>query len=95
MSVKTGIEFNEKNGYTYVTVDGKEVAKMAFVFEDKNTIIINHTEVNPGYNGKGFGNMMLDKAVAFARENKIKIIPVCPFVKSVFDKTPDFRDVLK
>ena len=75
MSTTTGIEFNEKNGYSYVAVDGKKEAKMTFVFAGEDTIIIDHTEVNPGYNGKGFGNKMLEKIVAFARDNQIKIIP--------------------
>ena len=95
MSTTTGIELNEKNGYIYVAVDGKKEAKMTFVFAGEDTIVIDHTEVNPGYNGKGFGNKMLEKIVTFARDNQIKIIPLCPFAKSVFDKTPDFKDVLK
>ena len=44
--------------------------------------------------GKGFGKKMVTKAVEYARENHIKIIPLCPFAKSVFDKTPNFKDVL-
>ena len=32
--------------------------------------------------------------VKFARENNIKIIPLCPFAKSVFDRTESIRDVL-
>jgi hypothetical protein len=37
---------------------------------------------------------MVAQAVTYARENNIKIIPLCPFAKKVFDKTPEFRDVL-
>jgi predicted GNAT family acetyltransferase len=50
--------------------------------------------VNPGNNGKGFGKMMVMKAVEYAREKGIKILPLCPFAKSVFDKTPEISDVL-
>jgi uncharacterized protein len=89
-----GFEVNEKNGYFYVSVDGKQEAKMTFVFAGKDKIIIDHTEVNPASNGKGFGKKMVEKAVAFAREKNLKIIPLCPFAKSVFDKTPEFKDVL-
>ena len=95
MRVSTGIEFNEKNGHSFVTVDGNKEAKMTFVFAGEDSIIIDHTEVNPGHNGKGFGKKMLDEVIAFAREKQIKIVPLCPFVKSVFDKTPDFKDILK
>jgi predicted GNAT family acetyltransferase len=37
---------------------------------------------------------MVEQAVLFAREKNLKIIPLCPFAKSVFDKTIEFRDVL-
>ncbi len=63
-----------------------------FVGEDK--IIIDHTEVNPGNEGKGFGKQMVLKAVEYARERGLKIIPLCPFAKSVFDKVPELTYVL-
>ena len=89
-----GLELNGSKGYFYVSVDGKQEGKMTFVFAGNDKIIIDHTEVNPGNNGKGYGKMMVEKAVEFAREKNIKIIPLCPFAKSVFDKTPTFKDVL-
>ncbi|HQZ25451.1 MAG TPA: GNAT family N-acetyltransferase [Flavobacterium sp.] len=89
-----GLELNGSKGYFYVSVDGKQEGKMTFVFAGNDKIIIDHTEVNPGNNGKGFGKKMVAKAVEFAREKNIKIIPLCPFAKKVFDKTPEFRDVL-
>ena len=95
MENKTEVTYNENNGYFYVEVDGNKEAKMTFVFGDDDTMTINHTEVDPGFNGKGFGKKMFDKAVAFAREKGLKIVPLCPFVKSIFDKTSEFNDVLK
>ena len=89
-----GLELNGSKGYFYISVDGKQEGKMTFVFAGNDKIIIDHTEVNPGNNGKGYGKKMVAKAVEFAREKNIKIIPLCPFAKKVFDKTPKFRDVL-
>ncbi len=89
-----GLELNGSKGYFYVSVDGKQEGKMTFVFAGNDKIIIDHTEVNEGNNGKGFGKKMVAKAVEYAREKNIKIIPLCPFAKKVFDKTPEFRDVL-
>jgi uncharacterized protein len=67
---------------------------MTFIFAGNDKIIIDHTEVYPGNDGKGFGKMMVSKAVEFARTKNLKIIPLCPFAKSVFDKTPKFKDAL-
>lgn len=33
-------------------------------------------------------------AVDFARAQQLKIMPLCPFAKSVFDKEPSLADVL-
>ena len=94
MGETIGLELNDKNGYFYVSINGKSEAKLTFVFAGNNKIIIDHTEVNPGNNGKGFGKKMVVKVIEFAREKNITIIPLCPFAKSVFDKNPEFRDVL-
>lgn len=84
----------KKKGLFYIEIDGKVEAKMTFIFAGEHQIIIDHTEVSTGNNGKGFGKKMLQKTVEFAREKGISILPLCPFAKSVFDKTPEFRDVL-
>jgi hypothetical protein len=94
METEVKLEINDKNGYFYINIEGKTEAKMTFVFAGADKIIIDHTEVNEGNNGKGFGKMMLAKAVDFARKKNIKIIPLCPFAKKVFDKTPEYSDVL-
>lgn len=88
------LNINDKKGSFYIDIDGKNEAMMTFVFAGEDKIIIDHTEVNPRNEGKGFGKKMLVKAVEYAREKGIKIIPLCPFAKSVFDKTPEFHDVL-
>ena len=90
--VKLKIDGNK--GVFHIDIDGKQEAMMTFVFADQDKIIIDHTEVNPGNEGKGFGKQMVKKAVEYAREKGIKIIPLCPFAKSVFDKVPEYRDVL-
>jgi hypothetical protein len=88
------LKINGEKGFFFIDVDGKHEGMMTFVFAGKDKIIIDHTEVKPGNEGKGFGKKMVAKAVEYARENGIKIIPLCPFAKSVFGKVVEFRDVL-
>ena len=85
---------DSKKGMFYIEQDEKVVAEMTYVWAGTEKIIINHTEVNEILKGQGAGKQMLSKAVEFAREKGLKIIPLCPFVKSVFDKTPEYDDVL-
>jgi predicted GNAT family acetyltransferase len=88
------LHLTEKNGYFYIEDQGIIQAQMTFIFAGPERIIIDHTEVQPASEGKGYGKQMVSAAVDFAREKHIKILPLCPFAKSVFDRTPEFRDVL-
>ena len=87
-------EDNTEKGRFYIEVDNRSVAEMTYVWAGTDRIIIDHTGVGEILKGKGAGKLMLAEAVKFARSKGIKIIPLCPFAKSVFDKTPEYIDVL-
>jgi len=83
-----------KKGMFYIDDDGKKPAFMTYTFAGTDKFIIDHTMVNPGNEGKGLGKKLVVAAVDFARANNYKIMPLCPYAKSVFDKTAEFSDVL-
>jgi uncharacterized protein len=83
-----------KKGMFYVEQNQQIVAEMTYTWAGDTKIIIDHTEVDDSLGGKGIGKLLVEKAVQFAREKAIKIIPHCTFAKSVFDKTEGFKDVL-
>lgn len=85
---------NGNKGKFYIEIDNQVEAEMSYVWTGTDKIIIDHTEVSPILKGKNIGKQLVTKAVEFAREKNIKIIPLCPFAKSVFDKVIEFRDVL-
>lgn len=94
MNETVNLEFDEKSGNFNIVSEGKKIALMTFVFAGPDKIIINHTEVSPAFNGKGLGKKLVEKAVEVAREKNWTIIPLCPFAKKVFDKNPQYNDVL-
>lgn len=81
-------------GVFYVEVDGKRDALMTYTWAGTDKIIIDHTEVGDSLRGKGVGYKLVEAAVVFLRKKNLKVIPLCPFAKSVFDKTPEYADVL-
>lgn len=85
---------DKEKGMFFIQENGKILAKMTYVWAGKDRIIIDHTEVSDPLRGKGAGKQMVEKAVHFAREKGIKIVKLCPFAKSVFDKVKEFDDVL-
>ncbi|MCB9198199.1 MAG: N-acetyltransferase [Flavobacteriales bacterium] len=62
------------------------VGEMTYTWAGTDKFIIDHTEVKPIYGGKGYGKILVQKGVEFARETGVKIIPLCPFAKAEFDK---------
>lgn len=94
MNLRVQHEQPDHKGAFYIEENGKRVAEMTYVMAGESNMIIDHTEVGDELRGQGAGAQMVAAAVAYAREKGIKIRPLCPFAKSVFDKTPAFADVL-
>lgn len=85
----------EENKGAFIATEGAAKAgEMTYSKAGEDKFIIDHTEVNPEFNGKGVGKQMVLAAVEYARENGIKILPLCPFAKATFDKNKDIQDVL-
>ncbi|WP_185145535.1 GNAT family N-acetyltransferase [Chryseobacterium shandongense] len=85
---------NEKNGNFEAFIDGNHAGLMTYTWAGEERFIIDHTEVEEAYNGKGVGKEMLLAAVDFARKNGKSIIPLCPFAKATFQKHEELQDVL-
>jgi uncharacterized protein len=82
-------------GVFYIGEKSKPLGEMTYSKAGTDTFIIDHTEVTQALEGKGAGKQLVAAGVDYARKNNIKIIPLCTFAKSVFDKVPEFKDVLK
>jgi predicted GNAT family acetyltransferase len=82
-------------GSFYVEEDNKRLAEMTFSRAGDSILIIDHTEVSDVLRGKNVGKQLVAAAVDYARKNNIKILPLCPFAKSVFERVKEYGDVLK
>lgn len=78
----------------YVEQDDKMLAEMVYSTPNPGQMLIEHTEVDESLSGMGVGKQLVYAAVEYARTNNIKIIPLCPFAKSVFDRVKEWQDVL-
>jgi len=83
-----------KRGYFKAVQDRREAGSMTYNWGGPGKMVIEHTEVNDDFSGKGIGKGLVIAAVEYARANKIKIQPLCPFAKVLFEKTPEIQDVL-
>ena len=53
----------------------------------------NSTFVDPSLRGQGIAKRLLDKLADFARENDLKIRPLCSYVVKAFEKSKEYGDV--
>ncbi|PHQ30327.1 MAG: GNAT family N-acetyltransferase [Leeuwenhoekiella sp.] len=86
-------EQNERKGRFVIYEDAVFAGEMTYTWAGTGKFIIDHTGIEEGFNGKGFGKKLLEQAVAFAREQEVKILPLCPFAKAQFDKDKNLADV--
>jgi predicted GNAT family acetyltransferase len=81
------------NGAFYIEENGEMLAEMTYR-KQEGRMVINHTEVDGSLRGKNVGFELVERGVEYAREEKLRLVPVCEFAKSVIDKTERFQDVL-
>lgn len=55
-----------------------------------NGINYTHTEVPPELEGKGIGSALASHVLHYATENNLRVMPLCPFIKSYIDRHPEF-----
>lgn len=86
-------EDNGKKGRFIIYEDSSFAGEMTYTWAGSGKFIIDHTGVEEEYSGKGYGRQLVMEAVEFARKEKVKIIPLCPYAKRVFDRNSDLQDV--
>ena len=73
--------------------DGEKLAEQTYTVAGSR-VIIDHTDVDDRLRGTGAGAKLVAAAVEWARKENARLMPLCPFARSVFDKTPEYSDVL-
>ena len=83
------LDLNEKNHGAFILLeDSKKMGEMVVSIKDK-ALTVYHTEVAPEAEGKGFAKLLLAEMVKHAREQQLKVIPLCEFVFAQFKRHPD------
>ena len=59
------------------------------------SILIKHTEVMPGHEGKGFGSTLVQAALDHVRAQGKTVIPICTYALNWVRKHPDYHAVVR
>lgn len=74
----------ESEGHVAVAIYEREPGRITFT----------HTIVPPALEGRGIGSRLVKEALAAARAEGLKVVPICPFVKAYIDRHPEEQDLL-
>ena len=91
------IEREELNGtHEFVLrIDGERFGFLEFTRPDVGVLCIEHVEVAPHLRGGKLGQQLVRKAVAFATDTKLRVVPICSYARAVIERDPALAPALK
>jgi hypothetical protein len=91
------LEFRVDNGghrYTALLA-GQEVGFSEVDPIGKEALLIKHTEINPGHEGKGFGGQLVRHMLEDAKRQGRSVIPICPYSAAWIKKHPEYMEYVR
>ena len=84
---------NDQRGLFYIEDDKGVIGELTYRRDGENVLTIDHTEVKKEMENQGIGTWLVKESVEYARENDLKIEPLCPFAEVQFDLHKSYQDV--
>lgn len=83
------IEHNEREKRFEAELDG-HLAHADYMMGTKGTtIVFTHTEVPEAFEGQGIGSKLAKAALNYARDNELRVQPLCPFIRAYIERHPE------
>lgn len=89
---KVDVVNNEAAQRFEVTIDG-QVAVSEYRLSN-GQIIFTHTEVPEALEGQGIAGQLVKVGLEHARENGLRVVPMCPFVTSYIRRHPEYQSLV-
>jgi uncharacterized protein len=91
------IEREELNGaHEFVLrIDGQRLGFLEYTRPDVGVMRIEYVEVSPELRGTGLGRQLVEKAVAFAKDANLRVVPICSYARAVIHRDPAMSAALK
>ncbi len=70
------------------------IAQITYVYKKKDVIAIDHTFVSPELRGKSIASKLLSEVVKMAREDNLKVIPICSYAVAKLTRNDEYKDIL-
>ena len=91
------IEREELNGvHEFVLrIDGERRGFLEFTRPEVGLMRIEYVEVSPALRGTGLGRRLVEKAVDFAKDAKLRVVPICSYARAVITRDPVMSATLR
>lgn len=76
-----------------IALDGGEIAFADYRIEG-DSIVFPHTVTPKAFEGQGLASRLAQAALAYAREQDLKVRPHCGFFRAYIAKRPDLHDLV-
>lgn len=73
----------DQNGEFIFYKDNKRIGEITFRYRKEDSISINHTLVEDEFREKGYGKILVDKVIEYAKENNLNLSASCWFADKV------------
>ncbi len=84
---------NEEGRRRFELEEEGETAFITYVVEGER-ITLTHTIVPPDIEGRGVGSRLVRGALDAVREQGLKVVPQCSFVRGYIERHEEYRDLL-
>jgi predicted GNAT family acetyltransferase len=74
-------------------IDGK-LSKLDYIQDGKN-FVITHVGVHPDLRGGGVAGKIVQVGLEYARENSLRVIPMCSYAAAYIRKHPEYAELRK
>lgn len=87
---RVSIDREELNGvHEFVLrLDGERFGFLEYTRPDVGVMRIEYVEVAPELRGTGLGRQLVEKAVAFANQTQLRVVPICSYARAVIQRDP-------
>lgn len=89
------LERRGHRGRYVLELDDGTAAELTYVDSGPGHILVDHTWVPPRWRGRGLAERLVQRVVADARRDGLKITPLCRYVATEFRRHRDWADVLQ
>ncbi len=89
---KTSIEHdnNKLGGRFYI----ENAAQLSYRWDGLKTMVVDHTTVDRELRGQGLAERLYHHMVKYASDNQLRVVPVCSYIESMFERHPEDAAIL-